>query len=352
MEQRSHEREVRVVDPAWEVSELMAHLAKALIPSGPALALSATDVTTVPTRTTLLVRTTGSSGDAKEVHLSASALLTSARASNKFLGAEIGNTWSLLLPLNHIAGINVLIRSLELGTQPINLLGYEGQYPKVDFTAIVPTQLFRALNGETRLLEHLQQAKAVLVGGASLSLKLRDEAIAADINVIETYGSTETSGGCVYNGYPLDGVEVAIGEENRVALRGVNVSYQLVDEDGWYYTSDAGHFEDGKLIIEGRIDDVIITGGENISLTAIERVITQEFPDIQAAAFAVNDEQWGEAIRIALVGATAPIENEIQLVLLRELGTAAKAKGFHHLQELPLKGIGKVDRAALVRMFS
>jgi O-succinylbenzoic acid--CoA ligase len=351
MEQRSHERELRTVDSAWNVSELMARIAKALVSDGPALALAPTTTATVPARTALVVTTTGSSGVAKEIHLSAGALLASAQASNKFLNAEFGSTWSLLLPLNHIAGINVLIRCLELGSTPINLLGYDGKYPKADYTAVVPTQLYRALNGDDNLLQHLQNARAVLVGGAALTHQLRTAAESAGITVVETYGSSETSGGCVYNGTPLSGVEIAIGENGCIAIRGKHLSYQVIDEDGWYFTSDAGRIEDGKLIVEGRIDDVVITGGENIALSAVERVINQSYPNLQVAAFAIADAEWGQAIHCAIVGKDSSIEDSIQQALVNELGVAAKIKGFHYLDELPLIGIGKVDRRALGGMF-
>lgn len=350
MEQNA-QREVRTVDPAWSLSELMARIAKALVADGPALALTPIESTSVSGRTALVVTTTGSSGNPKHVALSASALLTSARASNKFLGAEFGNTWSLLLPLNHIAGINVLIRSLELGTTPTNLIGYEGKYPKVDFTAIVPTQLYRALNGDENLLAHLQGAKAVLVGGAALTQHLRVQAESAGIKVVETYGSTETSGGCIYDGLPLDGVEISIGADQRIAIKGKIIAHELISEDGWYYTSDAGHFDGDNLVVDGRIDDIIISGGENISLTAIERVVGELLPDIQSAAFAISHPEWGQSVHLALVGADTSIESSIQNALSDELGAASKIKGFHYLQELPLIGIGKVDRAALGRLF-
>lgn len=351
MEQNA-QREVRTVDSTWNLGELMARIAKALVSDGPALALTPISSESVSTRTALVVTTTGSSGQAREVALSASALLTSARASNKFIGAEFGNTWSLLLPLTHIAGANVLIRSLELGTTPTNLIGYEGNYPKVDFTAIVPTQLFRALNGDQNLLQHLQDAKAVLVGGAALTSSLRSQAESAGINVIETYGSTETSGGCIYNGIALDGVEVKLGESNRIAIRGKVVAHDLVDHEGWYYTSDAGHFDNGKLIIDGRIDEVVITGGENVSLTAIERVLSQTLPDLQVAAFAVADAEWGQAINLAVVGSNTDVEVKIQEALAQEIGNAAKIKKFHYCTELPLIGIGKVNRRALMEIFN
>jgi O-succinylbenzoic acid--CoA ligase len=349
MEQNA-QREVRTVDSTWNLGELMARVAKALVSDGPALAISPISRQTLSARTALVVTTTGSSGQSKEIGLSASALLASAKASNKYLGAEFGNTWSLLLPLTHIAGINVLIRSLELGTTPTNLIGYSGKFPKVDFTAIVPTQLYRALNGDTNLLEHLQSAKAVLVGGAALTTALRSQAVAAGIKVIETYGSTETSGGCIYDGIPLEGVEVALGDDQRIAIKGKVVAHELISEDGWYYTSDAGHFDGEKLIVDGRIDDIIITGGENVSLTSIERVISQTFPNLQAAAFAIADPEWGQAIHLAFVASDSTIEANIQEVLTRELGVASKVKRFHYMTELPLIGIGKVDRRALMEM--
>ena len=349
MEQRS-QREVRTVDPTWNLSELMARIAKALVSDGPALSLSPITAESVPARTALIVSTTGSSGVAKEIGLSASALLASARASNKFLGAVAGNTWSLLLPLNHIAGINVLIRSLELGTLPTSLLGYQGKFPKVDFTAVVPTQLFRALNGDENLLAHLVAAKAVLVGGAALTKELRSAAANAGINVVETYGSTETSGGCVYNGIPLEGVEVSIGTDNRIAIKGKVLAYELAGDDGWYHTSDVGHFEDEKLVVDGRIDEIVISGGENISLTAIDHLLAERYPDIQIASFVIPHPEWGQAIHLALVGADSSLEASIQELLESALGGAAKAKGFHYLTELPLIGIGKVDKKALARL--
>ena len=356
MEQKS-QREVRLVDPAWSLSELMARIAKALVSDGPALALTPISTTEVAPRIALIVTTTGSSGIAKEVGLSASALIASAQASNKYLGADFGSTWSLLLPLNHIAGINVLIRSLEVGTTPVNLVGYEGNYPKVDFTAVVPTQLFRALNGDANLLHHLQSAKAVLVGGAALSLELRRQAVEAGITVVETYGSTETCGGCIYNGEALDGVEYKLIDQARIAIRGATVAHSylnaelsLLDGEGWYLTSDAGRIDDERLIVEGRIDDVFISGGENISLSSIERVVAGAFPQLAFAAFVSPNSEWGHSLHIALVGASVDIEGAIRDLLTSELGSAASVKSFIHCSELPLIGIGKINHEALVRM--
>ena len=308
-----------------------------------------------PANIALVIGTSGTTGLSKEVSFTAAALLASARASNLFLHAKAGQQWSLFLPLTHIAAVNVIIRSMELGTLPVDLREHEGEYPKVDFTSIVPTQLFRALNGDERLLRHLQHAQAVLVGGAALSATLRQQAQAAEINVVETYGMTETSGGCVYNGQAIDGVEYSLNEKGLVQIRGSVMSQTYLNapelyklNDGWFVTNDLGEIVDGKLYILGRADDVIISGGENISLTAIEATLSIRYPEIEFAAFSINDVQWGQALQLAIVGEVN--ESEIAHYLEAALGAASKPKAMHHLESLPLLGIGKVDRAALVKM--
>ena len=122
------------------------------------------------------ISTSGSTGAPKEILLPASAIIFNARNSNEFLGAKPGDRWSLLLSPEHTAGLNVLVRSIELGTSPVT------EKESADFTAIVPTQLFRALNGDEKLLRHLQGCKAVLVGGAAADVDLLKNAKAAGIN--------------------------------------------------------------------------------------------------------------------------------------------------------------------------
>lgn len=358
MEQNA-QRELRTANPEWTVSESMARIAKALVSDGPALIFGHSSLTEVPSRISVVVSTTGSSGTSKEVGLSASALLSSARASNKALGAEFGNSWSLLLPLTHIAGINVLVRALELGTEPIDLRNHQGEYPRADFTAIVPTQLFKALNGDQQLLAHLVDAKAVLVGGAALTTDLHLQAEKAGINIVVTYGMTETSGGCVYNGLPLEGIEISITPEKRIAIKGPVLAHTYLGaealwdtqyKDGWFHSTDIGRIENEKLIVEGRSDDVIISGGENISLSAIESSLHAHFPHKNFAAFSVKDSKWGDALHVAIAGDGFPSEEEIAQYLGEQFGDFSKPKGFLHLPELPLIGIGKVDRKKLTEL--
>lgn len=345
------QREVRLIDGAWSITQIMASLAKALVSDGPALGFGAVTSSHVDAKTAVVVTTTGSTGANKEILLSASALIASAKASNKYLDANFGETWSLLLPLTHVAAVNVLTRSLELGTIPVNLIGYAGEYPKVDYTAIVPTQLYNALNGDERLLRHLQSAKLVLVGGAALNSELANQAGAAGIRFIKSYGMSETSGGCVYNGDPLAGVKVEISETGFVKISGSVLANNLnLDSDGWFQTSDIGEIIDGKLLVLGRGDDVIISGGENISLYVIESLISQSFPKLEFAAFAVPSEKWGQELHIATVVAPPDFPSQIEKLLVDKFGNAAKPKRFHQTNALPLIGIGKVDRGALAQL--
>ncbi len=353
------ERQLRAVSPLSPIPEVMAAIAKALVGDGPALGFGEIASTSVPSRVAIVVGTSGSTGQRKEVGLSATALLSSAKASNAFLGAQFGQRWSLLLPLTHIAGVNVLIRSMELGTIPIDLNNCAGEFPEVDFTAIVPTQLFRALNGNERLLKHLQSTRAVLVGGAAFSRQLKAAAQEHGITVISTYGMTETSGGCVYNGEPLAGVQIEITPDKLIKISGPFVATTYINDesawaerhvDGWFLTSDLGEIKSGRLEIQGRADGVIISGGENISLSAIENLIAKKFPKIQCAAFAVKDASWGQSLQLAIVGEFS--ESELNSYLEENLGAFAKPKAIHILKAMPLTALGKIDRAALAQLVS
>ena len=359
MEQTS-QRELRQVDPTWTLAELMAHITKAITSDGAALALGQSRYQSVRSKIAMVIHTSGSTGASKEVELSASALVASAQASNKYVGATTGMRWSLLLPLTHIAGINVLVRSIELGTSPIDLRNCVGEYPDSDFTAIVPTQLFRAINGDKNLLNHLKNAKAVLVGGGKLAAKLKKEATELGIKIIETYGMTETCGGCIYDGEPLENISYQIGADNRIMISGPSLASGYLGEeelwsasfDGkWFTTSDIGSVNNGKVEVIGRVDDVVISGGENISLTSIEALIKNALPEIEIAAFAIEDLEWGSAIHLAVVG-HKDLEDEIRNLLSSNLGSAAKPKEFHFLDRIPLTPLGKVDRQSLIEMVS
>jgi len=350
MDTSSH-REVRSLEPTRALAENVSALIQALANVGPALGCGPTSSKSVKSDISLLVATSGSTGTPKEIGITSAALLASARASNKFLKATKGQTWSLLLPLTHIAGINVLVRSIELESEPIDLRNHIGTYPDADFTAIVPTQLFNALNGDADLLSHLKGTKAVLVGGAALSEELRSQGIASGINIITTYGMTETCGGCIYNGEALDGVNFELIENQRVKISGP-VLADVENENGWYLTQDIGLILDGKLKVIGRADDVIISGGENISLSAIESELNKKFPQLLVAAFATSDSKWGQALHVAVQTQDENLKPQISQALVAAIGNHAKPKSVILLDKLPQIGVGKVDRTSLAKLVS
>ncbi|MGI9198751.1 MAG: AMP-binding protein [Candidatus Nanopelagicaceae bacterium] len=300
---------------SWSIPQAMDELSRAL--------RNGTDIA---------ISTSGSSGAPKEILLPASALIFSSRNSNHFLGAKSGERWSLLLSPTHAAGINVLVRSIELGTTPVTV------EQSADYSAIVPTQLFRALNGDQQLLQHLQSCKAVLVGGAASDENLLAEAKAKGINCITTYGMTETSGGCVYDGVALPGVEIKIAE--TIQIKGPMLA-KVVTQEGFFVTKDLGYLKDGKLFITGRVDDVIISGGINISLSAVETFLGNSY-----AAFGREDAEWGVALNLATSGQDA--DEEIQKRLAEKFGV--KARNIYRIKEIPRTALQKVDRIELGKL--
>ena len=342
----SSQRIILRVSPACEISQLAGEITSALVGDGPTLGFGEISSEYAPSYAAVAIGTSGTTGASKEVLLTSTALISSARASNKFIGAQSGDTWSLLLPLTHIAAVNVVVRAMELGTTPIDLRNFDGEYPRADYTAIVPTQLFRALNGDKRLLNHLKSAKAVLVGGAALAQSLRKQAELSGIKVITTYGMTETCGGCVYDGTALEGVEIEI-RNGKICIKSPVLASSISLNAGWFETNDLGEFDNDQLVVIGRSDDVIVSGGENLSLNAVENSLSIAFPDTQFAAFAVEDPQWGQSLQLAVVGTIS--EEQIAVHLEKDLGVFAKPKGVHHMTSLPLLGIGKIDRKSLAK---
>ncbi len=170
-------RDLHAIDTKWSTPQLLEALLRALTGDGPALSTTPLSNSVSP-EIALVVTTSGSTGTPKSVALSARALIANARATHEFIGASVGDRWSLLLPTTHIAGLNVLIRSIELGTIPVSVDN------TADFTAIVPTQLHRALATDTKLFSHLKGCRAILVGGAPLSEETRNLATARGLNII------------------------------------------------------------------------------------------------------------------------------------------------------------------------
>ena len=278
------EKELRDLIPIqaeWSIPQLQENLAAALEGSGPALSTGEVLAKKIDKSIAMVVSTSGSTGEAKSVAISSAALIASINACHKYLGATPGDSWSLLLPTNHIAGLNVIIRATALGTRVVDNRNVQN-YIDTDFISIVPTQLHKALTTDAKLLEHLTAAEAVLVGGGPISEKIKKDAASKHIKVVTTYGMTEMCGGCIYNQKPLDGVEVRISTSGLIQLSGammasgyLSASGQIsqIDKSSWFESNDLGEVSNGLLKVLGRADDVIISGGEKITLALVEEMI-------------------------------------------------------------------------------
>jgi O-succinylbenzoic acid--CoA ligase len=302
--------------------------------------------------------------------LTSSALIASASATHDRLGGE--GHWLLALPAHHIAGLQVLIRSVCAGTTPVPLSpGFETDELAAAvadlgsgrrYASLVSVQLAKALT-DPAAAAALAELDAVLIGGGPIPAGLSEKAAAVGISVVRTYGMSETAGGCVYDGLPLDGVHVRIGNDGRIALSGPTVAAGYRNpvppspfSDGWFSTDDIGAVDDlGKLRVLGRIDDAIASGGLKVLPALVESALTGHPSVAECAVFGLPDERLGQRVVAALVlqpGAVSPTVAELRSHVEQTLAATAAPRELHVLTELPRRGIGKVDRKALVAQFS
>jgi O-succinylbenzoic acid--CoA ligase len=304
----------------------------------------------------VVVVTSGSSGDGRGVLLSAAALTASATATLDRLGGP--GSWLLALPVSAIAGLQVLCRGLVAGC-PATVLGeteslaaaVERMPPGRRYTALVPTQLRRSLETEPAALRAFD---AVLVGGAATDPALLARARADGVAVVTTYGMTETAGGCVYDGLPLDGVRVRIGGHG-VELAGPTLALGYRCDpagtasafaDGWFRTRDAGTVEEGRLTVQGRLDDVVITGGVNVAPQAVEAVLREHPAVADAVVFGRPDDEWGQRVVAAVVPADGaqPSLADLRPWVTARLGAPAAPRELHTIAAVPVLHTGKPDR--------
>lgn len=302
----------------------------------------------------LVVATSGSTGTPKRVVLTRAAVLASIGASAARLGAS--GPWVLALPPSYVAGVQVVLRSLVAGHEP-TLLERDG-WPDGEawFTSLVPTQLRRLLASPADVAA-LRRAHTVLLGGGPIGADLRTQAEAAGVHVVATYGSAETAGGCVYDGVPLDGVAVALGEGGRVRIAGPTLFSRYDDQpdltrqvlvDGWFLTSDAGRIdEDGRLALIGRLDDVIVTGGLNVPGPAVAERLRAHPAVAEAEVLGLPDAEWGNRV-VALVVPAGPAElDDLRDWVAGVHPRAWAPRQLVVLDAIPLLPNGKPDRQAL-----
>lgn len=386
-------------------------LQRALFANGPAIFpldpasfpltndLTSSFPTLVPNEVALVVRTSGSTtGIGKMVGLSAAALLASANASAKYLGGHL--PWIQVLPCWHIAGLQTLVRSLIANQKPI-LLG-TGHFSASSFAteieqrpdlsaylSIVPTQL-RACIDSSKAITQLKRLSAILVGGQSVNFDLLEIAKAAGLNLITTYGMTETSGGCVYDGNALPGVIVKIDKAGRISLGGPQLASGYIEIDAspttvpkaahftddpafsrnpaFFHSADQGRFTSEKTLeVLGRLDDAFTTGGETISPQAIEQALQKHisnwlknFTEQQNLDFLVvptPHPHWGQSATILIACPHSQLRYQLSQhlsILLakakesvtHELSAVYQPKRVILISEVKFSSSGKINRKA------
>lgn len=307
----------------------------------------------------VVIETSGSTGAPKRVVLSRRAVLASVAATTARLGAE--GRWLLALPASYVAGLMVVVRSLVAGHDPVPVTGSLAGTVReargvtgLAFTSLVPTQLLRMLAdpAETAALAGLH---TVLLGGGPVDPLLRARAEASGVRVVATYGASETSGGCVYDGRPLDGVGVRLGPAGRIEVAGPMLFDRYDGDpaltagtlvDGWFLTSDAGRFgEDGRLEVLGRLDDVVVSGGVNVPASAVAARL-REHPSVQAVeVVGVADPEWGQRVVAVVVGVLTEAEARDWVAAVHPRSWAPRQ--VIRVTALPMLDTGKVDRLRL-----
>lgn len=322
--------------------------------------------------TAVVVRTSGSSGVPKAVALSAAALIAGAEATHERLGGP--GQWLVALPTQLISGLQMVVRGLVAGIDPVYFDGpfepaalleaAERMPAPRRYVSLVPVQLARLLDLAERddaAADTLRGFATVLIGGQATPLELRTRAHRLGISLTRSYGMSETAGGCVYDGVEIGETRVRV-RDGEVQLGGpmlalgylgdeaATTAQFITDEEGqrWYRTGDAGELLGGMLTVTGRLDRVVISGGVNVSLDEVERVVRGFAGWQSAVALGHPDREWGE--RVSLVVETEPDARpftEVQQAVRGALGPAATPTWATETTELPRLPGGKPDLVAI-----
>ncbi len=323
----------------------------------------AVDVPEFVENTALIIESSGSTGIPKKIYLSAEALISSAKATAEYLGHT--GQWLLALPINYVAGAMVLVRSILADSQPVvmntgvsftaeafslstTLLNAEHR-----FTSLVPTQLNRLKQlamVDDFVLGSLRRFEAILVGGQAVSDDVVDYFLNEKVNIVKTYGSAETAGGCVYNGYPLAGVELKINADGTIAIKSDSLANGVSDDLGFFNTKDVGILEDDFLRVLGRADRVINSGGIKIALDEVEAVAATVPGVVEVAATAIDSSEWGERVGLVYVG-SPEVADYMAEAVFSKLGLASKPIRVLRVDRIPKLVSGKNDLLALKRIF-
>ena len=313
----------------------------------------------------VVVATSGSTGVPKSVVLSRAAIRASVEATYAWLGG-VGD-WVLALPPHYVAGLMVLARTYIAGARaaPVrsdlsDLPGVAATLAERRYISLVPAQLDRALR-RPKVGEALASFSSVLVGGGPTDPALVERAAAEGICVVTTYGMSETCGGCVYDGQPLRGVEVELSTDGRIMIGGpILFSGYLLRRDlttaalvdGKFQTQDRGSWDSGRLVVLGRMDGIVITGGHKVDLDEVERWVQRwaAARDARAVVLGIPDPIWGTLIIVVSDG-TGSLE-DVQRAVCGSLPVYAMPRQLIYVDALPWLASGKPDRVAIRSMIT
>ncbi|MFS4488039.1 o-succinylbenzoate--CoA ligase [Dietzia kunjamensis] len=340
-------------------------------------------------RIALVVSTSGSTGTPKGAMLSAAALAASAESTDTVLGGP--GRWLLALPAHHIAGLQVILRSLRAGHEPVVMdvtRGFDpaslpdavaacragagtgtgtggpatgGGSPRA-YTSLVPGQLAKVLDdGPPDAVAALAELDAVLLGGAAAAPELLARAADAGIRVVRTYGMSETAGGCVYDGAPLPGVTVEVDDdEGRVWLAGPQLAsgyrnapdHPAFARAGWFRTDDAGTLDPGGgLRILGRLDEALSVGGLTLLPQTVEDALRTHPAVVDVVVVGIPDERLGTRPVAAVTLRSPASPDDLRAHVAASLGAHSAPAIVAVLDALPTLPGGKVDRRGVAAGF-
>ncbi len=293
----------------------------------------------------LVIATSGSTGAPKGVVLTHTAVAASARASSKRLAVTSDDHWLACLPLSHVGGLAVVTRALLTGTPLTVLPGFDPaavQSSPATLVSLVATALRRIDPAHFRV---------IVLGGAAAPDDL-------PTNIVTTYGMTETGSGIVYDGVPLDGVEVCLADDGEILVSGPMLlrAYRRADSDvdprasGWLATGDLGRWlPDGRLAVDGRRGDLIISGGENVWPEPVERAIRRDPRVADVAVAGTPDPEWGHVVTAYVVpaGTEAPSLDDLRRAVREVLPAYCAPRMLELVESIPTTPLGKPQRSAL-----